>query len=45
MICEFCERGLEAPSLDYDTPQPCLEAICDPLDPDGIVCVPHPPVV
>jgi len=26
IACELYERGLEVPGLDYDTPQPCLEA-------------------
>jgi L-alanine-DL-glutamate epimerase-like enolase superfamily enzyme len=39
--CEFYERGLEAPGMDYDLPQPCLEEICDPLDHDGYVHVPQ----
>ncbi len=41
--CEFYERGLEAPGMDYETPPPYLEEICDPLDPDGYVRVPQGP--
>ncbi|MDP6360901.1 MAG: enolase C-terminal domain-like protein [Planctomycetota bacterium] len=41
--CEYYERGLLAPGVDYDTPQPYLEAICDPLDGDGCVRVPQEP--
>ena len=41
--CEYYERGLLAPGVDYDTPQPYLEAICDPLDSDGCVRVPQEP--
>jgi L-alanine-DL-glutamate epimerase-like enolase superfamily enzyme len=42
-LCEYYERGLEAPGLDYDVPQPYLEEICDPLDADGYVRVPQEP--
>ena len=42
-ICEYYERGLEAPGMDYDAPAPYLEAIADPLDPDGTVTVPQDP--
>lgn len=42
-ICEYYERGLLAPGSDYDTPVPYLEAICDPLDPEGYVTVPKEP--
>ena len=41
--CEYYERGLLAPGVDYDTPPPYLEAICDPLDGDGYVRVPQEP--
>jgi L-alanine-DL-glutamate epimerase-like enolase superfamily enzyme len=41
--CEYYERGLEAPNMDYETPQPYLEAICDPLDSEGYVHVPQEP--
>lgn len=42
-ICEYYERGLVAPGVDYDTPQPYLEEICDPLDHEGYVAVPQVP--
>jgi len=38
--CEYFERGLLAPGLDYETPPPYLKAICDPLDDDGNVILP-----
>ena len=41
--CEYYERGLEAPVVDYETPPPYLEEICDPLDSEGYVCVPQEP--
>ena len=41
--CEYYERGLLAPGVDYDTPQPYLEEICDPLDDEGYVSVPQEP--
>ena len=41
--CEYYERGLLAPGVDYDTPQPYLEAICDPIDAQGTVAVPQEP--
>ena len=39
-ICEYYERGILAPGLDYETPLPYFEAICDPLDSEGYVPVP-----
>lgn len=42
-VCEYYERGLEGPGMDYDTPQPYWEEICDPLDSDGCVAVPQGP--
>ena len=39
-VCEYYERGLLAPFVEYDTPQPYLNAICDPMDSDGYVTVP-----
>ena len=42
-ICGYYERGLLAPDFDYDTPQPYLEEICDPLDSEGYVAVPDAP--
>jgi L-alanine-DL-glutamate epimerase-like enolase superfamily enzyme len=41
--CEYYERGLEAPGMDYESPPPYLEAICDPLDEEGYVHVPQGP--
>ncbi len=35
--CEYFERGLLRPDLDYERPAPYLKAICDPLDDDGNV--------
>jgi L-alanine-DL-glutamate epimerase-like enolase superfamily enzyme len=34
---EYYERGLLHPFLDYETPSPWLNALDDPLDPDGYV--------
>jgi L-alanine-DL-glutamate epimerase-like enolase superfamily enzyme len=42
-VCEYYERGLEAPGLDYEAPLPYLEENCDPLDADGFVGVPQEP--
>jgi L-alanine-DL-glutamate epimerase-like enolase superfamily enzyme len=42
-VCEYYERGLLAPEIDYETPPPYLEEICDPLDGDGNVRVPTVP--
>jgi len=42
-VCEYYERGLEAPGLDYDALPPYLEAPCDPLDQDGYVTLPQEP--
>ena len=41
--CEYYERGLLAPWVDYEIPQPYLEEICDPLDNEGYVQVPQEP--
>ena len=41
--CEYYERGLLAPGVEYETPEPYLEAICDPLDREGYVQVPQEP--
>ena len=41
--CEYYERGLLAPGIDYDAPEPYLERNCDPLDADGCVPVPDAP--
>ena len=42
-VCEYYERGLLAPGVDYETPPPYWEEICDPLDSDGYVRVPQEP--
>jgi L-alanine-DL-glutamate epimerase-like enolase superfamily enzyme len=42
-VCEFYERGLLAPGVDYETPPPYLEAICDPMDAEGYVHLPQEP--
>ncbi len=42
-VCEYYERGLEAPGVDYDTPPPYLEETCDPLAGDGCVPLPQGP--
>lgn len=42
-VCEYYERGLEAPGVSYEIPQPYLEEICDPLDSKGYVRVPQEP--
>ena len=42
-VCEYYERGLLAPGVDYDTPPPYLEEPCDPLDADGYVPLPQAP--
>jgi L-alanine-DL-glutamate epimerase-like enolase superfamily enzyme len=36
-VCEYYERGLLAPGVDYETPPPYLKAIADPLDSEGYV--------
>ena len=41
--CQYYERGLLCPGDDYNTPQPYLEEICDPLDAEGYVTVPQEP--
>jgi len=40
-VSEFYERGLLAPGVDYETPAPYLESICDPMDEDGYVHLPQ----
>jgi L-alanine-DL-glutamate epimerase-like enolase superfamily enzyme len=42
-VCEYYERGLVGPGVDYDAPPPYLAAACDPLDADGYVAVPQAP--
>jgi L-alanine-DL-glutamate epimerase-like enolase superfamily enzyme len=41
--CEYYERGLLAPGVDYDAALPYLAAAPDPLDLDGYVAVPRGP--
>ena len=41
--CEWYERGLLGLGVDYDTPQPYLDEICDPMDADGYVRVSQEP--
>jgi L-alanine-DL-glutamate epimerase-like enolase superfamily enzyme len=41
--CEYFERGLLRPDLDYERPPGYLKAICDPLDGDGNVILPTAP--
>ena len=40
-VCEYYERGLEAPGVDYETPPPYLRELADPLDSEGYVRVPQ----
>ncbi len=42
-VCEYYERGLVGPGVDYDAPPPYLRAACDPLDADGYVTIPSAP--
>lgn len=42
-VCEYYERGLVGPGVDYDATPPYLHAPCDPLSPDGFVCIPQKP--
>lgn len=41
--CEYFERGLLRPDLDYETPPPYLKAIPDPMDSEGNVILPTKP--
>ena len=41
--CEYYEKGLLAPGVDYDAPLPYLAETCDALDADGYVRVPQKP--
>ena len=36
-VCEYYERGLVAPGVDYETPPPYLAALGDPMDEEGYV--------
>jgi L-alanine-DL-glutamate epimerase-like enolase superfamily enzyme len=42
-VCEYYERGLEAPGIDCNEVPPYVRAICDPLDADGYVPIPQAP--
>ena len=42
-VCEYYERGLLGPGVDYGAPPPYLEHACDPLDRDGFVTIPDRP--
>ena len=42
-VCEYYERGLEAPGVEYETPQPYFDEICDPMDDEGFVHVSQEP--
>jgi L-alanine-DL-glutamate epimerase-like enolase superfamily enzyme len=42
-VCEYYERGLLAPGVDYETPPPYLAAIGDPMDEQGFVHLPQEP--
>jgi len=42
-VCQYYERGLLAPGLDYENQTPYLAAICDPLDEEGYVHLPQEP--
>lgn len=41
--CEYYERGLLAPGVDYESPYPYLKNIPDPMDGEGYVLVPQGP--
>ena len=41
--CEYYERGLLAPGIDYDASYPYLKEPCDPLAADGTVRLPPGP--
>ncbi len=40
---EYYEKGLMAPGLDYDAPQPYLRQTCDRIDAEGYVALPTRP--
>ena len=42
-VCEYYERGLVGPGVDYDAARPYLRAPCDPLESDGYVTIPELP--
>jgi len=39
-VCEYYERGLLAPGVDYDAIPPYLKSASDPMDADGFVELP-----
>ena len=41
--CEYYERGLLAPSVDFDSPLPYLHESLDPMDEEGYVHLPSKP--
>jgi L-alanine-DL-glutamate epimerase-like enolase superfamily enzyme len=41
--CEYYERGLLRPGVDYEQPEPYLKAIADPMDGDGNVVLSQAP--
>ncbi|MFN2200464.1 MAG: enolase C-terminal domain-like protein [Caldilineaceae bacterium] len=41
--CEYYERGLLAPGIEYDRPAPYLETIADAMDDKGYVHLPQEP--
>jgi L-alanine-DL-glutamate epimerase-like enolase superfamily enzyme len=41
--CEYYEKGLLAPGVDYDAPLPYLRENPDPIDADGFVRIPQKP--
>jgi len=41
--CEYYERGLLAPELDYEAPPPYLKELGDPMDDQGFVHIPQEP--
>ncbi len=42
-VCEYYERGLLGPGVDYDATPPYLNAGCDPMDREGFVTIPQLP--
>jgi L-alanine-DL-glutamate epimerase-like enolase superfamily enzyme len=42
-VCQYYERGLVGPGVDYDMVPPYLGAACDPMSGDGLVTVPLAP--
>jgi L-alanine-DL-glutamate epimerase-like enolase superfamily enzyme len=42
-VCEYYERGLLAPGIDYDATPPYLRAPCDSMSSDGFVSIPTGP--